>query len=61
MAALPSEERQEEMMLSCERAGYEPNRVLSHEVVQCYDRDYQFVFVRVVEDRLYVYTYSCTV
>lgn len=55
---LPSDERQDAMMAACERAGYEPNRVLSHEVVQCYDSKYEFVFCRVVEDRVYVYRYS---
>lgn len=55
---LPSEEEQERMMSACERAGFEPNRVLSHEVVQCYDSKFEFVFCRVVEERVYVYRYS---
>ena len=45
-------------MQAVERVGYEPHRVLSHEVVQAYDRKYEFVYVRVVEDKVYVYTYS---
>lgn len=58
MAKMPSEEQQDEMMARVERAGYEPVRVLSHEVVLAYAKDYEFAFVRVVEDKLYVYLYS---
>jgi hypothetical protein len=60
---MPSDERQDEMAVITEKLGYDFHRVLDHETVSAYGTDLRTrqmeqVFLRIVEDRVYVYTYS---
>jgi len=63
---LPTEERQDERANIVEKLGLEFKRVLTHELVACLGVDrrtgqVEDVYVRIVEDRAYIYTYSETV